>query len=78
MNPITKRCVNKCKPGYKRDSSFKCKKVLGECTEGTIRNPLTKRCVKKCKYGYSRNKKFRCVKTRKIRARTASFPIKQN
>lgn len=78
MNPITKRCVNKCKPGYKRDSSFKCKKVLGECPEGTIRNPLTKRCVKKCKSGYSRNKKFRCVKTRKIRARTASFPIKQN
>ena len=78
MNPITKRCVNKCKPGYKRDSSFKCKKVLGECPEGTIRNPLTKRCVKKCKDGHSRNKKFRCVKTRKIRARTVSFPIKQN
>jgi len=73
MNPITKRCVNKCKPGYKRDSSFKCKKEVGECPEGKERNPLTRRCVKKCKPGYVRNKKFQCVKTRKIRSRGASF-----
>jgi hypothetical protein len=73
MNPITKRCVNKCKPGYKRDESFKCKKELGECPEGKERNPFTRRCVKKCKPGYMRNKKFQCVKTRKFRSRGASF-----
>jgi len=72
-NPLTRRCVNKCKDGYKHDSSFKCKKVIGECPNGKIRNPLTGYCVKKCKDGYSRNNKFRCVKTRKIRARTASL-----
>ena len=73
MNPITKRCVNICKPGYKRDESFKCKKEVGECPEGKERNPFTRRCVKKCKPGYMRNKKFQCVKTRKFRSRGASF-----
>jgi len=72
-NPLTRRCVKKCKDGYRHDSSFKCKKVIGECPDGKIRNPLTGYCVKKCKDGYSRNNKFRCVKTRKIRARTASL-----
>jgi len=62
MNPITKRCINKCKPDYKRDSLFKCKKVIGECPDGKIRNPLTRRCVKKCKSGYKHDTSFKCKK----------------
>lgn len=73
MNPITKRCVKKCKDGYSRDAGFKCKKNLHECPQSKERNPLTKRCVKKCKDGYSRNQKFKCVKTRKIRIRNVNF-----
>ena len=68
FNPLTRRCVKKCKDGYSRDSSFKCKKVLEECPHEKIRNPLTRRCVKKCKDNEIRNKKFRCVKTRKNRS----------
>ena len=26
FNPLTKRCIKKCKPGYARDEQFKCKK----------------------------------------------------
>ena len=29
-NPKTKRCINKCKDGYARDTDFKCKKTKGQ------------------------------------------------
>ena len=71
-NPLTKRCVNKCKTGYYRNEKFKCVKTrknkdkdTSSCPQGKERNPLTKRCVNKCFAGYYRNDKFKCVKTRK-------------
>ena len=65
-NRITKRCVNKCKPGYVRNADFKCvTNQEGPCPEGKERNPKTRRCVKKCKPGYKRNATFKCVKDKK-------------
>ena len=29
-NPKTRRCINKCKDGYARDTDFKCKKIKGQ------------------------------------------------
>lgn len=73
-NPKTKRCVNVCPKGKKRDDAFKCIKdvVTGQmaesaCPEGKERNPKTRRCIKKCKSDYERNAEFKCVKTRKFR-----------
>ena len=66
FNPLTKRCNKKCKSGFERDISFKCKKTARiRCPRGKERNPLTKRCVIKCKPGYKRNKQFKCKKTLK-------------
>ena len=66
FNPITKRCNLKCKSGFQRDSSFKCKKMTRKrCPRGKEKNPFTKRCVIKCKPGYKRNKEFKCKKTLK-------------
>lgn len=73
-NRRTKRCVKKCKDGYRRNEVFKCvkipksktqkkKKSLGPCSEGKERNPNTNRCVQKCKPGYKRNEDFKCVKS---------------
>jgi hypothetical protein len=68
-NPVTKRCVNKCKIGYYRNDRFQCrktKKVASPkkekvCTdESKELNPKTKRCVKKCKDGFVRNPLFLC------------------
>jgi serine/threonine protein kinase len=65
-NRVTKRCVNKCKPGQVRDINFKCKKdKSGPCANDKERNPKTKRCVKKCKPGYKRNATFKCIKDKK-------------
>ena len=72
-NRRTKRCVKKCKDGYRRNEDFKCvkipksktqkkKKSPGPCSEGKQRNPKTNRCVKNCKPGYKRNDDFKCVK----------------
>lgn len=65
---ITKRCVNVCKPGYKRNADFKCVKETRKsiqykaCVPGKDFNPITGRCVKKCKSGFGRNKTFKCRK----------------
>ena len=56
LNPMTKRCTIKCKPGQIRDDKFKC---VG-CTSDKEMNPLTKRCTKKCQPGLVRDDKFKC------------------
>jgi serine/threonine protein kinase len=43
FNPITKRCVNKCKEGYLRDDRFKCRKTR------KIKSFITKKKVKPIK-----------------------------
>ena len=73
INPITKRCVKKCKEGYERDDKFKCKSVSKKtkiksvksksvkiCPEDKELNPKTNRCVKKCPNGYLRDENFKC------------------
>ena len=48
-NPITRRCNNKCKKGYIRNSLFKCiRKTLKnkDCPEGMVVNTKTNRCIK--------------------------------
>jgi hypothetical protein len=72
FNPITKRCVKKCKEGYKRNDNFKCRKTKKNkliktkspkiCPLNKELNTKTNRCVKKCPDGYLRNEKFRCFK----------------
>ena len=70
FNPITKRCVKKCKPGVSRNAAFKCVKKTRKvksispksCPPDKDLNPNTKRCVKKCPPGYSRNAAFQCRK----------------
>ena len=73
LNPRTRRCVNKCKPGFTRNTEFKCKKTRKvksksksespkSCPPGKELNPRTRRCVKKCPPGYSRNAVFQCRK----------------
>lgn len=68
-NPVTKRCVNKCKNGYYRNSSFQCRKTRksqkskspqSQCPDDKERNPKTNRCVKKCKPGFVRHGLFLC------------------
>jgi serine/threonine protein kinase len=62
-NPKTGRCVNKCRSGQKRNSTFKCVKDLSvNCENGKERNPNTGRCVNKCSPGQKRNSTFKCVK----------------
>ena len=76
-NPTTKRCVNKCKDGFIRNSQFQCrkpqknvtskkksakKKEFKPCTDSKERNPNTNRCVNKCKDGLIRNDLFQCIK----------------
>ena len=72
FNPITQRCVKKCKEGYERNEKFKCYSVIKKtkknkaikpkpvkiCSSDKELNPNTNRCVKKCKEGYERNEKF--------------------
>jgi serine/threonine protein kinase len=75
-NPNTRRCINKCKPTYLRNSDFKCirekrvanrissskNKTLKICPPNKERNPKTRRCINKCKSGYIRNSDFKCVR----------------
>jgi hypothetical protein len=84
FNPITKRCVKKCKKDYERNDNFKCtRKTKGNksnksnsikiCPSNKVLNPRTNRCVKKCPDGYLRNEKFRCFKgTRRKKVSTLS------
>lgn len=62
MNPITRRCNNKCKDGMIRNDAFKC--VSGLCPPYKEMNPKTRRCNKKCNPGYMRNSDFKCIKIR--------------
>lgn len=83
LNPLTKRCVKRCREGYIRNDAFKCvqnktkkspiktKSLSNKCTSNKELNPKTKRCVKKCKEGFSRNEQFKCVKNK-----TRKSPIK--
>jgi len=73
-NPKTRRCINKCKPGYIRNEDFKCvrefrkanrissNKSSKSCPPGKERNPKTRRCINKCKSGYIRNADFICIR----------------
>jgi serine/threonine protein kinase len=67
-NPVTKRCVKVCKPGYVRNPDLKCvrdktrKIKYKTCPSGKQFNPLTNRCVKDCKSGYTRDERFKCKK----------------
>jgi hypothetical protein len=81
FNPITKRCVKKCKEGYERNDKFKCRKTkkinsirtksVKICSSDEEFNPITNRCVKKCPDGYLRNEKFQCRK----RVKTIKHPL---
>jgi len=76
FNPITNRCVKKCKEGYTRNESFhkftKCRKTkkiksirassVKICSSDKELNPNTNRCIQKCPNGYTRNEKFKCRK----------------
>jgi serine/threonine protein kinase len=58
LNPKTNKCVDKCKPDYRRDLiTGKCKKNATErkCPETKELNPTTNRCVYKCDSEYSRD-----------------------
>jgi serine/threonine protein kinase len=73
LNPKTRRCVNVCKPGYKRSVTFKCVKDApattrispkNKCPPGIKEvNPKTGRCIKVCKPGYGRDTDFNCKKS---------------
>jgi hypothetical protein len=48
-NPFTRRCNNKCKKGYARNSQFECKRKTlknKDCPEGMVVNTKTNRCIK--------------------------------
>ena len=87
FNPLTKRCVNVCKPGKVRNPDFKCLKPvappvdndgveLRSCPVGKEFNPRTRRCVNACKTGHVRNADFKCVSGRVTRkTKKAISPI---
>mgnify|MGYP000049745025 CR=1 FL=1 len=65
--PHTKRCVNTCKIGYKRDDNFKCvrdktRKTIKKCPPGKKLNLDTNRCIKICKPGFIHNDNHKCRK----------------
>jgi hypothetical protein len=68
FNPLTKRCVNICKPGYARNPAAKCVRdkpvsnPIKDCPDGKELNPHAKRCVNVCRPGSVRNSSFRCVR----------------
>tara|TARA_B100000795_G_scaffold270051_1_gene262237 strand:- start:16186 stop:19650 length:3465 start_codon:yes stop_codon:yes gene_type:complete len=56
INPITGRCVLKCKDDEVRNiKTGKCQKKIKECLDGKEINPITGRCVKRCKDDEDRN-----------------------
>jgi len=78
LNPITNRCIKKCKDGYERNDKFKCYSIATKtkkkpfrtksikiCSSEQELNPITNRCIKKCKDGYERNDKFKCYSVTK-------------
>ena len=89
FNPITKRCVKKCKEGYERNQIFKCYRVakktkkvksikprsLKICPPEKELNPRSNRCVKKCPNGYLRNENFHCYSPLKKRVRTIKHQL---
>ena len=81
-NPLTRRCVNKCKANQTRNAKFQCVTVkqvkepkvkepkvkeVKDCQEDQERNPHTRRCVKKCKANQIRNDKFQCVTVKQVK-----------
>ena len=76
LNPITKRCIKKCKEFEIRYSKTGHCKTSGKCPEDKELNPITKRCIKKCKDGEIRNVKTRiCEKIKQPKPpRTPSPP----
>jgi serine/threonine protein kinase len=85
FNPISKRCVKQCKPGYSRNAEFKCKKTRKvkskspkSCPPDKDLNPNTKRCVKKCKPGYSRNSSFKCYSVAKKIVKNITMKSRSN
>jgi len=72
VNPLSKRCVNKCISPKTRNAQFRCVKTPNKpskkltrkkCVESKEKNPLTTRCVKKCKPYMIRDNCFRCIKS---------------
>ena len=72
FNPLTKRCVNVCRPRQVRNPDFKCVNPVAQaaCPDGLELNPRTRRCVKACKAGHVRNADFKCVSGRGTRKKT--------
>jgi len=87
FNPITKRCVKKCKEGYERNNNFKCYNIKTKknklikpkspkiCPLNKELNPRTNRCVKKCPDGYLRNEKYKCYKGTRQNAKTIKHTL---
>ena len=74
FNPITKRCVKRCKTGKVRNKQFRCANAKTQkCSEDKEVNVLTNRCVKKCKTGKVRDSKFRCINAMKTQKRKQSI-----
>ena len=48
-NPSTKRCVKKCKSGYSRDRSFKCKKTRAASKRSSSSSSSSKNRTKRSK-----------------------------
>jgi serine/threonine protein kinase len=74
FNPLTRKCVHKCKPEKTRNDKFRCvktRRVRNSVTRSNKKakcerqnkdmNPRTTRCVKKCKNTQKRNDKYKCV-----------------
>lgn len=85
FNPITNRCIKKCKEGYERNDKFKCKKTkklksfrtksVKICSSEKELNHKTNRCVKKCLNGYLRNENFKCYSATKKKIKTIKHPL---
>ena len=87
-NPITKKCLPKCKDGKVRNENFRCVKknntqkkrkttTLSKITKCENKNkdynPKTRRCVKKCGPRQIRNAEFKCVSKKKPTALPSSL-----
>lgn len=64
-NPATKRCVNKCKPGFFRNSKFQCRKTrsIKKCADDSIAS-------NKCVTAKSRSLKKCTDKTKELNPKT--------
>jgi Protein kinase domain len=73
-NPESRRCLKACRPGYKRNHAFVCKRIpVAKAAKKVAAkkacppaqpnyNPKTRRCSKACPPGKKRNSTFKCVK----------------